>query len=173
MRKCLTFIAIVSLTLASLALAQTDKMKKDGHSDMKGGGSHVMVSADEVKWMPAPPSLPPGAQLAVIEGDPSKAGGTYTIRAKMPDGYRVPPHWHPVTENVTVLEGAFFIGMGDKFDQSAGKELKAGAFASMPVGVRHFAWAKGATVIQVHGVGPFEINYVNAADDPRKNANTK
>jgi quercetin dioxygenase-like cupin family protein len=173
MRKHLTFIALASLALASLVFAQTDKMKKDGPSDMKSGGSHVIVGADEVKWMPAPPSLPSGAQLAVIEGDPSKAGGTYTIRLKAPDGYKIAPHWHPVTENVTVLEGIFFVGMGDKFDQSAGKELKAGSFASMPVGMRHFGWTKGETVLQVHGVGPFEVNYVNPADDPRKSAKTK
>lgn len=173
MRKRSTFIALALLTFASLALAQTDKMKKDGQSDMKSSDSHIMVGADEVKWGPAPPSLPPGAQFAVIEGDPSKAGGTYVIRAKMPDGYRIPPHWHPVTENVTVLEGTILIGMGDKFDEAAGRQLTAGSFASMPKGVRHFAWAKGETVIQVHGVGPFDINYVNPADDPRKKMSSK
>ena len=167
MKDRFTFILITSLVLASLALAQSDKMKKGDHSDMQGG-AHVLMSANDVKWGPGPPSLPPGAQLAVVEGDPSKAGGTYTLRAKLPDGYKVPPHWHPVTENVTVLEGTFCMGMGDKFDQAAGRELTAGSFASMPKGVRHFAWAKGETVIQVHGVGPFEINYVNPTDDPRK-----
>src|SRR6185436_1723163 len=86
----------------------------------------------------------------------------------LPSIIKVPPHWHPVTKNVTVLEGAFYIGMGEKFDEAAGRELKAGSFASMPKGARHFAWAKGETVIQVHGVGPFEITYVNPADDPRK-----
>ena len=168
MKDRFTFIVIASLVLASLALAQSDKMKKGEHSDMQGGSAHVLLSANDVKWGPGPPSLPPGAQLAVVEGDPSKSGGTYTLRAKLPDGYRVPPHWHPVTENVTVLEGTFYIGMGDKFDQSAGRELTAGSFASMPKGVRHFAWVKGETVIQVHGVGPFEISYVNPTDDPRK-----
>jgi quercetin dioxygenase-like cupin family protein len=173
MKYRFTFIAIASLVLASLALAQSDKMKKGEHSDMQGSSAHVILSANDVKWGPGPPSLPPGAQLAVVEGDPSKAGGTYTLRAKLPDGYRVPPHWHPVTENVTVLEGTFYIGMGDKFDQSAGRELTAGSFASMPKGVRHFAWAKGETVIQVHGVGPFDINYVNPTDDPRKKSSGK
>jgi anti-sigma factor ChrR (cupin superfamily) len=173
MRNRSTFIALALLVLASLALAQTDKMKKDGHSDMKNSDSHIIVGADEVKWGPAPPSLPPGSQFAVIEGDPSKAGGTYVIRAKMQDGYRIPPHWHPVTENVTVLEGTLVVGMGDKFDEAAGRPLTAGSFASMPKGVRHFAWAKGDTVIQVHGVGPFDITYVNPTDDPRKKMGSK
>ena len=173
MKKRLAFIALASLILASLAFAQNSKMKKDEHSAMQGGGSHIMVGADEIKWGPAPPSLPAGAQLAVVEGDPSKAGGTYVIRAKFPDGYRVPPHWHPVTENVTVIEGTLFVGMGDKFDETAGRQLTAGSFASMPKGMRHFAWAKGDTIIQVHGVGPFEVIYVNPADDPRKKAGTK
>src|SRR6185503_13389497 len=129
MKDRFTFIVIASLVLASLALAQSDKMKKGEHSDMQGSSAHVLLSANDVKWGPGPPSLPPGAQLAVVEGDPSKAGGTYTLRAKLPDGYKVPPHWHPVTENVTVLEGAFYIGMGEKFDEAAGRELKAGSFA--------------------------------------------
>lgn len=173
MRKRLTFIVLASLALASLVFAQTDKMKKDGQSEMKSSDSHVMVGADEVKWGPAPPSLPPGAQFAVLEGDPSKAGGTYVIRAKMPDGYKVPPHFHPVTENVTVLEGTLLIGMGDKLDEAAGRQLTAGSFASMPKGVHHFAMAKGGAVIQVHGVGPFDITYINPADDPRKKMSSK
>ncbi|HKP84467.1 MAG TPA: cupin domain-containing protein [Blastocatellia bacterium] len=168
MKRRLTLIITASLMLASLVLAQSDKMKKGGHSDMQGSGSHVLLDSNEVKWGPGPPSLPPGAQLAVVEGDPTKAGGTFTVRAKLPDGYKIPPHWHPTTENVTVLEGTFYMGMGDKFDEAAARELKPGSFASMSKGTRHYAWSKGETVIQVHGVGPFEVTYVNPADDPRK-----
>jgi Domain of unknown function (DUF4437) len=163
MRHRLIFTALASLMIASLALAQ---------SDMKSGGSHVMLGANDVKWMPAP-SLPPGAQLALIEGNPAQAGSPFTIRVKAPDGYRVPPHWHPVAENVTVLQGTFYMGMGEKFDEKAAKELKAGSFASMPKGMAHFAWTKGETIIQVHGIGPFELVYVNAADDPRKKSSSK
>lgn len=173
MKRHLTIIAFTILATVSLVFAQTDKEKKDMHSHMGASSAHVMMTSNDVKWGPAPPSLPSGAQFAVIEGDPSKAGGSYVIRAKMPDGYKVPPHWHPVTENVTVLEGSLYVGMGDKFDESAGKELTAGSFASMPKGVRHYAWAKGETVIQVHGVGPFDITYVNPADDPRKKSGSK
>jgi hypothetical protein len=129
--------------------------------------SHQTFSPDAVKWEAAPPSLPPGAQLAVLEGDPSKPGA-FTMRAKLPDGYRIAPHWHPVDEHVTVLQGTFHVGMGEKFDQSAGKSLPAGSFAFMKQGVRHFAWVKGETIIQLHGTGPWGINYVNPQDDPRK-----
>ena len=86
----------------------------------------------------------------------------------MPDGYKVPPHWHPTDENVTVIQGTLMVGKGESFSADHSKALTAGSFARMPRGMRHFAWAKGETIIQVHGVGPFDIIYVNAADDPRK-----
>jgi len=73
---------------------------------------------DQVKWGPAPSFLAPGAQLAVIEGDPMATSGDFTIRIKMPDGYKIAPHWHPKRENVTVISGNFKVGMGDKFDES-------------------------------------------------------
>jgi hypothetical protein len=127
---------------------------------------HVMVRPDDVKWGPAPPALPAGAKFAVLSGNPGKAED-FVIRAKLPDGYKVPPHWHPTDENVTVIEGTFMAGKGDKFNADASEALPAGSFVKMPKEMRHFAWAKGDTIIQVHGMGPFEITYVNAADDPR------
>jgi hypothetical protein len=166
------FITFALLTVVSLSLAQGGKEKKAAPATAKAAQSHVMMAPNEVQWGPGPPSLPPGAQLAVLEGDPSKAGASFTIRGKLPDGYKVPPHWHPTDENVTVLEGTLMVGMGEKFDQAAGHELSAGSYARMPKRVRHYAWAKGQTIIQVHGVGPFEVNYVNPSDDPRK-ASTK
>ncbi|MBA3765818.1 MAG: cupin domain-containing protein [Acidobacteria bacterium] len=129
--------------------------------------SHVIVTPDQIKWGPAPPSLPTGSQMAVLEGDPSKAGSSFTIRARMPNGYTVPPHSHPTDENIIVLKGTFMLGLGDKLDKTAGNELRVGSYARMPQGMRHSAWAKGETIIQVYGIGPFEVNYVNAADDPR------
>jgi hypothetical protein len=139
-------------------------------ADEKGHGltkDHVMVRPDDVKWGPAPPGLPPGAKTAVFFGDPHKAG-PYVIRALMPDGYRVPPHWHPTDENITVISGTFMAGKGDKFSAAASEALPAGSFVRMPKEMRHFAWVKGETIIQVHGIGPFEINYVNPSDDPRR-----
>ena len=167
----LSLLILVLLAATSLVIAQSGQESKGGSASTGAQGTHVMVTPDQVKWGPGPPSLPPGAQLAVLEGDPSKAGSSFAIRAKFPDGYRVPPHWHPTDERVLVLEGTLGVGLGEKFDPAAGHELPAGSYAVMPQGVRHFAWAKGETVIQVSGMGPFEVNYVNPADDPRKAAN--
>jgi len=156
----------ISLLIPLCCLGPTwaGKDEEPGHADDK---DHVVVTPDKIKWGPAPPSLPSGAQIAVLAGDPSK-DGLYTIRVKLPDGFKVPPHWHPTDENVTVIEGTFNIGRGEKFDRGATKELPAGSYVKMPKKMRHFAWAKGETIVQVHGMGPFEVNYVNEADDPRK-----
>lgn len=129
----------------------------------------VMYQADKIVWQDGPGSLPPGAKLAVLEGDPAK-DGPFTMRAVLPDGYRIPPHWHPKVEHVTVISGTFRLGMGEKFDESAMQDLPTGAFAHWPAGMRHFAAARGETVLQIHGVGPWGINYVNPADDPRSTA---
>lgn len=151
--------------------AKNGELTKAGLSQT--GQDHVMVTPDQLKWGPAPPALPPGAQMALLDGDPSKAGVPFSIRAKFPDGYKVPPHWHPTDENVTVLQGTLLMGQGEKFDPSKAHTLKVGSFTRMPKEVRHFAMAKGETVIQVHGVGPFEVTYVNASDDPRNKAKSK
>ena len=135
--------------------------------DHSGDDNHVAVRPDDIKWGPSPAHLPPGAKVAVLSGDPSKAA-PYVLRAKLPDGYKVPPHWHPSDENVTVLQGILMVGKGDKLSADASKAMPAGSFLRMPKDFRHFAWAKGETIIQVHGIGPFDITYVNAADDPRK-----
>ena len=129
--------------------------------------AHVMVTPSAVAWGPGPAALPAGAQAAVLEGDPAKAG-PFTLRVKLPDGYKIPPHYHPADEHVTVLQGTFVMGVGEKFDQSAGRELTVGSFAMMPMGTRHFAWAKGDTILQLHGIGPWGVTYVNPSDDPRK-----
>jgi hypothetical protein len=129
---------------------------------------HVIMTTGDMKWGPAPDALPPGAQMAVLDGDPGKAGVPFVIRAKLPDGYKVMPHWHPTDESITVLSGTFVAGMGDTWTDSALTSLKAGEFARMPKMSHHYAGAKGETVIQIHGLGPFGITYVNPKDDPRK-----
>jgi len=128
---------------------------------------HVAVSAEQLKWGPAPPAVPKGAQIAILAGDPSK-DGLYVYRVKVPAGYKVPPHIHPNDENVTVISGTFNVGMGGTFDEKNGQALKAGGFMHMPKGMQHFAWYPEETIIQVHGMGPQTITYVNPADDPRK-----
>lgn len=130
---------------------------------------HTIIKADAIQWMPAPPQLPKGAQVAVVYGDPGKPG-LYIILAKMPDGYMIPAHWHAQTENVTVLSGTFNVGMGDKLDKTKTEALGAGGFFSSGAKMTHFAWTAGETVVQVAGMGPFDITYVDPKDDPSKEA---
>ena len=125
-----------------------------------------VFSPDQIKFGPVPAVLPSGAQLAVLEGDPTGSSGDFTIRLKMPDGYRIAPHWHPKRENVTVISGSFKVGMGDSFDASKMTAFPAGSFAYMEPSMHHYGMAVGETVVQVHGVAPFQINYVNPGDDP-------
>ena len=119
-----------------------------------------------LKWADVP-SLPAGAKIAVIEGSMNEAV-PFTIRLKLPADYKVPAHWHPAIEHVTVISGTFNMGVGDKLDQSKTTPLSAGSVAIMQPKTNHFAWTKEETIIQIHGVGPWAVNYVNPADDPRK-----
>jgi quercetin dioxygenase-like cupin family protein len=130
--------------------------------------AHVMENPTAAKWGPAPPVLPPGAQIAVLAGDPTKAV-PYTVRLKFPAGYDVPAHSHPTDENVVVVSGAFFMGMGAKLDKKAGVALGVGGFGLMPANMNHFAYTKEETTIVLYGQGPVEFKYVNPADDPRTN----
>lgn len=126
----------------------------------------VDLTPEAMQWKDAPPAFPRGAQMAVLSGDPQKPG-PFTIRLKAPAGYKVPPHWHPEDELVTVISGAIYLGMGDEFDESKGKAHSPGSFAAMPAGMHHFAWTRGETIIQINGIGPWGITYFNPADDPR------
>lgn len=130
---------------------------------------HKVIKADSIQWGPAPPQLPKGAQVAVLSGDPGKKG-LYIIRAKMPDGYVIAAHWHKKAENVTVISGTFNIGMGDKLDKSKTEALGPGGFFSAAPNMKHFAWISGETIIEVSGMGPFDITYVDPKDDPSKMA---
>jgi hypothetical protein len=129
-------------------------------------GELELFPSDKIKWHKGPASLPSGAMIAVLEGDPNKEG-PFVFRLKVPDGYRVPPHTHPKTERVTVISGTFNIGMGDKFDAKTTKAMPAGTYGYWPTGMKHFVWVKGETVLQFHGMGPWSIQYVNPDDDPR------
>jgi hypothetical protein len=132
-------------------------------------GSHQNAfSPDQIKFGPPPPFLATGAQVAVIEGDPMAASGDFTIRLKVPDGYKIAPHWHPKRENVTVISGNFKVGMGDKFDESKMMTFPAGSFAYLDPDMHHYAMASGEAVVQVHGASPLQFHYVSPSDDPRK-----
>ncbi len=127
-----------------------------------------LFTPDQIHYGPVPAFLAPGAQLAVLEGDPTASTGDFTVRLKMPNGYRIPPHWHPNRENATVISGNLKLGMGDTFDESKMKTIPAGSFGYMDPNMHHYVLANGEVVIQVHGMSPLEINYINPNDDPRK-----
>jgi quercetin dioxygenase-like cupin family protein len=133
-----------------------------------GASPHAQTyTAEAIQWSPAPASLPAGAQLAVLAGDP-KQSGPFTIRLRFPDGYMVAPHTHPAREHVTVISGTFAWAMGDKFDASKLQSFTEGSYLYMEPGTPHYVMAKGETVVQVNAMGPWAVNYVNPADDPRR-----
>ena len=158
-------LATLSASLAFCTIAPPVALaQSSGHAGM--ASDHMMVTSDEFKWVDVP-SLPPGAKLAVIEG-PLNQAVPVTFRVKFPANYQLPAHWHPAIEHVTVMSGTFNMGMGDKLDRAKTKALTAGGVAIMQPKTNHFAWTKEETIVQVHGMGPWGVTYVNPADDPRK-----
>ena len=129
--------------------------------------AHVMTTLNDAKWGPAPPMLSPGAQIAVLSGDPSKSA-PYSVRLKFPANYDIAAHSHPGDENVVVASGELFIGMGAKLNRKSATALSPGGYALMPAGMNHFAFTKSETTIVLYGTGPVDFKYVNPSDDPRK-----
>jgi len=152
-------LAASAVAAPSLILAQTPTGAAAEHA--------VVVPPSSVTWGAAPAALPAGAKAAVLEGDPTQPG-LFALRLWLPDGYTIPPHFHPAAEHVTVIEGTFLVGMGEQFDASKLAELPSGTFGLIPPGMKHFARAKGVVVLQLHGTGPWGLTYVNPADDPRR-----
>ena len=164
MKKSFWVIALV-ISLTPLTLAQQTPVT--GHDRMKSAAGDMLITSPEaVTWKDGPASLAAGAKMAVLEGDPSKEG-FFTMRLLFPDGFKVLPHFHPKVEHVTVIKGTLNLGMGEKFDQTATRAMTEGTFGFWAAGMRHFAWAKGETIIQLHGIGPWMITYLNPSDDPR------
>ena len=153
---------LAAVSLSSLALGLTVTV-----SPVVAQSTHTVVPADKVQWGPAPPFLPAGAEITVLEGNPSEKGAI-TLRLRFPANYDIPAHWHSMTERLTVLSGALNVGMGDKLDRKASQTLQPGGFASLPANMRHFAWTTTPTIVQISLEGPFDIFYVNAGDDPQK-----
>jgi hypothetical protein len=148
----LPFIA-VALSMAACFAAQPSQAQN-------------AYTPDQVKWGPAPPFVPAGAQLAVLEGNPMADSGDYTIRLKLPDGYKIAPHTHPLRENVTIISGTLKFGMGKTFDVGKMTGFGPGSFAYLDPTMPHYVMASGETVVQIHGQAPVKFNYVNPADDP-------
>ena len=158
MRKLLT-VGMVVLAIAVMAV----------FAQQPAAPTHVAVNPPDLKWGPPPPVFEQNAKFTVVSGDPSKPG-LYVVRLQMPAGYKIMPHWHPTDEHVTVLSGTFAIGMGEKWDDKSMKNLGMGGYVLLPAEMRHYAMAKVPTTVQVHGMGPFQLTYVNPADDPSKRA---
>jgi hypothetical protein len=165
MRRVTTKAAIGLLILASVALWAGSGVLRGEEEKAKAHEGHRVIKPDAIQWQDAK-MLPAGAKLAVLEGDP-KAKGFVTLRAKLPANYRIPPHWHPAPERVTILSGTMHLATGDKFEEGKGDALTPGTYAVMPAEMRHYAWTEGEVEIQVSTIGPWGITYVNAADDPR------
>jgi hypothetical protein len=156
---------IATLTLAMLlapagaAFAQGTDVATDDHP--------IIVLGADIRWQSGPASLPPGAQMAVLMGDPGEPG-PFTMRLRLPANYRIPPHFHQGDEVVTVISGTFHVGMGETFDEAHTVALTAGSYGAFPTGMAHYAFTRVETVIQLNNVGPWAVTYVNPADDPRR-----
>lgn len=153
---------IISL-LVTAALAVTPSLAS---ADAK---AHVMMTPDAVKWGDAPPILPPGTKIAVLTGDPFKTG-LFVLRLKLPANSKIGPHTHPGEEHVTVLSGNFGTAMGDKLDAKKAQSFPAGSFLTMPANMAHYVVVKGDTEVEITGMAPFALTYLNPADDPSKQA---
>jgi hypothetical protein len=159
MKIVMAGLALVLFAFVPAARAD-DAKKKSGAMKPEA----VFVNAAEIQWGDAPPVLPKGAQIAVLYGNPFKKGA-YAMRLKMPDGYKIPPHWHALDEQLTILSGTFMLHMGDTMESPA-HTLEAGGYHFLPAKMHHAAEVKGETILQINGIGPFDIHYLNPADDP-------
>ena len=159
-----TFVSLLgALVLSGAASAASAQAK----SAPKASPAKARPATEKLTWTAGPPNLPRGARMAVVSGDPSKSG-PFEVRLSMPNGYKIPPHFHPTDETVTVKSGSFLYGMGDKLDRAQMKTMKPGQSGTMPANSHHYAMARGKTQVSVSGEGPFVTTYVNPADDPSK-----
>jgi uncharacterized RmlC-like cupin family protein len=166
------FVSVVLLCCLAIAQDSTKSSSKQGAAKTASKSAPAAkknaFTPDQMQYGPPPPFVPPGAELAVLEGNPMGATGDYTIRLKMPDGYKIAPHWHPKRENVTVISGTLKVGMGDKFDESKMMSFPTASFAYLDPSMHHYVMTSGETVVQIHGVAPVKFNYVDPNDDPSK-----
>ena len=158
-------VGLVVTLSTSLVLAQEQGSKSKEESS--GSAEPRILAATEMQWGEGPPSLPAGAQMVVLDGDPRQKG-PFTIRLKIPAGYKILAHTHPVAEHITVISGTVHLGIGEKFAETGSRELKAGDFAVVPPGMPHFASSRSEAVLQIHGEGPFQRQFVDPAEDATK-----
>jgi quercetin dioxygenase-like cupin family protein len=146
----------------------TAQVPQAAAANRSSGGGHTMDRNEQLQWGPAPPIFPPGAQFAVVQGDPGVAGAIFTVRLRFPNGYVLPPHRHPTDEHVTVLRGNFLFGRGEDFSRQGLTKLGVDDFVTAEANMAHFATTRGITEVQVHAIGPFQLTYVHPQDDPTK-----
>jgi quercetin dioxygenase-like cupin family protein len=161
------FSLVGAAILASAACSNDPTTGTPSRTPLLSLVASTAEAEDDFTWGPAPAVFEKGAEMAVLQGDPSKAE-PFTVRLRFPNGYKINPHTHPTAENVTVLKGTFLAGMGEKFVESGMKSFGRDGFASIPANHAHYAMARGQTIVQVHATGPFQLTYVNPADDPSK-----
>jgi len=167
------FAAFCLILMGCQAEMETDNDEKD-HGEMDevtelidhGPDHHILYLPEDIPWEDGPGSLEEGSQFYILEGDPGKAE-VFNMRLKLPDGFHIAPHTHPGVERVTVISGEFVLGHGAEADMEEYYELPPGSYTSMPPGMKHYAYARGETIVQLVSVGPWEIDYINPEDDPR------
>ncbi len=165
MKRLIGMVAVLIATALPRVAARGQEVRAE--QTMPVDAAHIALGADDLAWQTAPPMLPAGARVAVLEGDPSKEG-PFTIRIELPAGYKVAPHTHPATEHVTVLSGRAGIGLGETWDGEKIAYEGPGGFFVMAPGVAHFAMIEEDSILQVHATGPWRLDYVNPADDPSR-----
>lgn len=147
-----------AMLLAPLAQAQQQQMQAQQQ--------HIIQQEKEIVWGEGPPGLPPGMKMAVLHGDPG-ATGLFGLRARLPANYRIPAHFHSTAEHINIISGTFYLGAGERLDPNGGKALGPGGFAMLPAQMHHYAYTREPVTLVLYGMGPFDINYLNPADDPR------
>ena len=156
---------IVIATIAGWLVAQEPSSNTARATSPSPSAPHIITTPESIKWNAAGN----GTEFTVLSGSPNIEGAPFVLRIRFADQVRVAPHWHPVDEHITVITGTFYMGMGEKFNESAAKEMPAGSYGLMPKETRHFGWAKGTTIIQIHGVGPFRTIWVDSTGKPATN----
>jgi len=147
----------VCAALIGIAIAATGV---HGQEKKESAEAHKIVHFGDLKWTP----IMKGCELAAVAGDSSAEGAPFVLRIRCADGVKIPPHWHPTDEHLTVLKGTFLVSMGESFDEAKLQTMNVGNFVTMPKEMRHFAMCKGETIVQVHGAGPFKVNWVNPSE---------
>lgn len=171
MARKMAFAAAALLAVSGCEQAGTqsevNQPQPNQQADAAAQPAHKIVTADQVSWTAGPPSLAAGAQSAILHGDPAK-DGVFVMRLKLPAGFSIAPHTHPKPEIVTVISGAFNVGMGEVADKAKAQRLAAGSFFAFDPGMAHYAHVDEETVVQISSTGPWAITYINRADDPRE-----